>query len=235
MKPLFIVILFIFSFSTHAQGVVFSAQNGASLTISENASVNFNGMKLSPSTDLTLSENGIELSNTPLSGTFSSTTRIYNFNNTVSFSGDLKVYYDDSVEELNGIDEANLNIALLGSDLNWVEVSSVVLDETENTIIASLDTQEVGAIALVESGSILSVVTNNNNKLRVYPNPVESILHISSNENYKVNVYDLSGKLVLKQKVNNSFNLSMLPSATYLMSLSDIEGKVIEQFTIIKK
>ncbi len=235
MKPLYIFTLLIFSISTHAQGVVFSAQNGASLTISENASVNFNGMKLSPSSDLTLSENGIELSNTPLSGAFSSTTRIYSFNNTVSFSGDLKVYYDDSVEELNGIDEVNLNIAMLGSDSNWVEASSVVLDETENTIIVSLDTQEVSAIALVESGSILSVITNNNNKLRVYPNPVESILHISSNENYKVNVYDLSGKLVLKQKVNNSLNLSMLPSATYLMSLSDIDGKIIEQFTIIKK
>ena len=76
---------------------------------------------------------------------------------------------------------------------------------------------------------------NNNNKIRVYPNPVRSILHISSNENYKVNVYDLSGKLVLQQKVNNSLNLSMLPSATYLMSLSDIDGKILEQFTIIKK
>ena len=88
--------------------------------------------------------------------------------NTVSFSGDLKVYYDDSVEELNGIDEANLNIAVLGSDSNWVEATSVVLDETENTIIASLDTQEVGSIALVESGSVLSVITNNNNKIRVF-------------------------------------------------------------------
>ena len=128
-----------------------------------------------------------------------------------------------------------MNIAILGSDSNWVEASSVVLDETENTIIASLDTQEIEAIALVESGSVLSVITNNNNKIRVYPNPVRSILHISSNENYKVNVYDLSGKLVLKQKVNNSLNLSMLPSATYLMSLSDIDGKILEQFTIIKK
>ena len=58
---------------------------------------------------------------------FSSTTRIYSFNNKISFSGDLKAYYDDSVEELNGIDEATLNIAILGSDLNWAEASSVVL------------------------------------------------------------------------------------------------------------
>lgn len=235
MKPLLFIISFIFSLSIYSQGVVFSAQNGASLTISDNASVNFNGMKLSPSSDLTITDNIVELSDTPLSGAFSSTTRIYSFNNNISFSGDLKVYYDDSVEELNGIDEANLNIAILGSDSNWVEASSVVLDETENTIIASLDAQEIESIALVESGSVLSVVTNNNNKIRVYPNPVRSILHISSNENYKVNVYDLSGKLVLQQKVNNSLNLSMLPSATYLMSLSDIDGKILEQFTIIKK
>ena len=128
-----------------------------------------------------------------------------------------------------------MNIAILGSDSNWVEALSVVLDETENTIVASLDAQEVESIALVESGSVLSVVTNNNNKIRVYPNPVRSILHISSNENYKVNVYDLSGKLVLQQKVNSSLNLSMLPSATYLMSLYDIDDKILEQFTIIKK
>ena len=44
------------------QGVVFSAQNGASLTISDNASVNFNGMKLSPSSDLTITDNIVELS-----------------------------------------------------------------------------------------------------------------------------------------------------------------------------
>ena len=110
---------FIFSLSIYSQGVVFSAQNGASLTISDNASVNFNGMKLSPSSDLTLTDNIVELSDTPLSGAFSSTTRVYSFNNNISFSGDLKVYYDDSVEELNGIDEANLNIAILGSDSNW--------------------------------------------------------------------------------------------------------------------
>ena len=234
MKPLIFVFAIFFYSSSFSQGVVFSSQNGASLTISDNASINFNGMKLSPSSNLTLTDNVVELSDTPLSGAFSSTTRIYSFNNNISFSGDLKVYYDDSVEELNGIDEATLNIAILGSDSNWVEASSVVLDETENTILVSLDAQEIEAIALVESGSVLSVVTNNN-KLRVYPNPVESILHISSNENYKVNVYDLSGKLILKQKVNNSLNLSMLPSATYLMSLSDIDGKIVEHFTIIKK
>ena len=227
MKPLIVVFAIVFYSSSFSQGVVFSSQNGASLTISNNASVNFNGMKLSPSSNLTLTDNVVELSDTPLSGAFSSTTRIYSFNNKISFSGDLKIYYDDSVEELNGIDEANLNIAILGSDSNWAEASSVVLDETENTIIVSLDTQDIEAIALVESGSVLSVVTNNNNKLRVYPNPVRSILHISSNENYKVNVYDLSGKLVLQQKVNNSLNLSMLPSATYLMSLSDIDGKIL--------
>ena len=233
MKQTFTIIFFFISLSTSAQNVLFSAQNGASLSIAENASVNFNGMKLSPSSELQFSDNQISFNTTPLSDPFTSTSRVYSLSNGFLFSGELKIYYDDSIEELNGIDEVSLGIAILDSNSNWVEVQSSV-DSDLNSIYASIENQAFSSIALLESGSILSVITNNNNNIRVYPNPVSSILHINSKELHKISIYDLNGKLLLQKEVNSSLNLSDLPKATYLMSLSNLEGIVLENFTIIK-
>lgn len=234
MKKVFIPIFFLTSIILNAQSVVFSAQNGASLTIADNASVNFNGVKFSPTTTFQLTDNLLSLSNIPLSETFTSTKRIYTLNSSVSYSGEIKVFYDDSVEELNGLDESTLNIAVQGTDSNWAEVNTT-LDVTSNTVSANFNASDIMAIALVESGSILSVITNNDNKIRVYPNPVSSNLYVDSTESYFVKIYDLNGKLVLDQKVNGVINMSNFSSSTYFMTLFDSNKVLLDQFTVIKK
>lgn len=75
-------------------------------------------------------------------------------------------------------------------------------------------------------GEELGVEDNNLSfDVRVYPNPVTDILNIKGNSYIdSVFIYDLTGKIILSQKINNLegfVNISELPSGTYLLKIKD--------------
>lgn len=83
---------------------------------------------------------------------------------------------------------------------------------------------------LVETNPELNLTqkTNNYNEiepaetLKVFPNPSNSIFQIDvSNikEDFEIEVYDMEGKLILKEKNNNTFNLENQPKGSYLLKI----------------
>jgi hypothetical protein len=85
----------------------------------------------------------------------------------------------------------------------------------------------------------------NGNFLFLYPNPVKDNLMLDFNKmeggNYQINVYDVSGKLVLDEKVEinshfstHSLSLLNLVNGFYIIGISD-ENKLNKSFKIIKQ
>ncbi|MBN2595266.1 MAG: T9SS type A sorting domain-containing protein [Marinifilaceae bacterium] len=84
--------------------------------------------------------------------------------------------------------------------------------------------------------------TNVITSIAIYPNPVEDIVNIQipenliTNNNYSIEIYNLTGKLLIKKKVENNTNsidLSNSPSGTYIVKL--ITDQEIITKKIIKK
>ena len=77
-----------------------------------------------------------------------------------------------------------------------------------------------------------------NAQFSLYPNPASSILNIKSNDNLvlkSAQVYDINGNLVTKSDlVNGSINVETLAVGTYVLLLTDTDGKGYSQ-KFIKK
>jgi hypothetical protein len=95
---------------------------------------------------------------------------------------------------------------------------------TENHTILALFKQKTG-IANIDPSSI-----------KIYPNPVDNLLTIESSEikiGDKIDIFDMSGKLVLSQKINETdkviINVSRLSQGTYIFKLGNIHGKFVKK------
>jgi uncharacterized delta-60 repeat protein len=74
--------------------------------------------------------------------------------------------------------------------------------------------------------------------ISVYPNPANGLLYIHNNSGQKIaqiNIYDIQGKIIKQdpQIVNNTIELSDLPNATYLMSISTVNAQHYQQMVTI--
>jgi len=83
------------------------------------------------------------------------------------------------------------------------------------------------SILVVES-STLGVNPSVDSNFVVYPNPTKNVLNIQSNlfEIATATIYDITGRVVLTSKVNNqAIDVHSLSTGTYILSLTDVEGK----------
>lgn len=79
-------------------------------------------------------------------------------------------------------------------------------------------------------------------KFSISPNPVISTLNFTSfsleNSNIKIQLTDLTGKFIalINAKTNDSKSIEMgqLISGTYLLTVKDINGEVLQSFRIVK-
>lgn len=71
--------------------------------------------------------------------------------------------------------------------------------------------------------------------LKIYPNPVGDLLTIESenNNNERIDIYDMTGKLALSSTYKDHIIVSALHSGTYIMVLTDYQGK-LEKVRFIK-
>ncbi|MBK1894641.1 T9SS type A sorting domain-containing protein [Chryseobacterium paridis] len=83
--------------------------------------------------------------------------------------------------------------------------------------------------------------TTTEDGILLYPNPFKDFLYldftVNSYKNSDYQLFDAQGKLIKKDKINQSkseFNFSDLPSAMYIIKINQ-EGKNIKIFKIIKK
>jgi hypothetical protein len=79
-------------------------------------------------------------------------------------------------------------------------------------------------------------------EVKVFPNPTNSILQIQfdkiNTENIEVKLFDLTGKPILLSKIESTntwqTNLSDLPSANYILSVTDIVNHKSNSYKIFK-
>jgi Secretion system C-terminal sorting domain len=80
----------------------------------------------------------------------------------------------------------------------------------------------------------------NNKTLQIYPNPIRNTnmlnMKFDLNMSAKINVYNLTGKLVLRDQINNSkfkeINISSLANGFYLLRLETDNASITKKFII---
>lgn len=80
-----------------------------------------------------------------------------------------------------------------------------------------------------------SIVENNIEGLKVYPNPASELVNIVSNEigTKTVAIYDMLGKKVLETSTEETVNVSTLTSGVYIMNITQ-DGKKASRKLVIK-
>lgn len=87
----------------------------------------------------------------------------------------------------------------------------------------------------------LTVITNINKLVKIYPNPFQSLLNIEfvskSNLNASINIYDANGKLFLTKSAqgNTQLDLKQLTAGTYLIKINDEDSKILYSGKVIKQ
>jgi len=72
-----------------------------------------------------------------------------------------------------------------------------------------------------------------NNKIRIYPNPVNDILHFDINVNIeKAMLFDISGRKILEQNNINNISVSDLQKESYLLKLFSDKGIQTEKIIV---
>ncbi len=80
-----------------------------------------------------------------------------------------------------------------------------------------------------------SIVENNIEGLKVYPNPASDLVNIVSNEmgTKTIAIYDMLGKKVLETSTEETVNVSTLTSGVYIMNITQ-DGKKASRKLVIK-
>lgn len=70
--------------------------------------------------------------------------------------------------------------------------------------------------------------------IAIYPNPTSDFLNIRSTKEKvtEAKLFDMSGKIILTQRNPTQLNLSHLPSAMYILSVTTVKG--VRQFKVVK-
>ena len=79
----------------------------------------------------------------------------------------------------------------------------------------------------------LSLESNNNNLIKLFPNPTDGLVSLSSEDNYKIDVFDNIGKLVFTT-IGNSFNIQSLEKGSYFIKLAS-DNNTISTYKILRK
>lgn len=106
----------------------------------------------------------------------------------------------------------------------WVALATSGCSNNINNYLATLSTNDFSI--------------NNDNEVKIFPNPSSSILFIDNIEKeiQKIEIFDLQGRLlktVNENKEKNQIDISNLSSATYLIKLSTETGS--ETIKVVKK
>lgn len=89
--------------------------------------------------------------------------------------------------------------------------------------------------SIIDNTATASIVENNIEGLKVYPNPASDLVNIVSNEigTKTVAIYDMLGKKVLETSTEETVNVSTLTSGVYIMNITQ-DGKNASRKLVIK-
>ncbi|MEA2106001.1 MAG: T9SS type A sorting domain-containing protein [Bacteroidota bacterium] len=143
----------------------------------------------------------------------------------------------------------SISSQVIASAGEYSETSEIIVSWTLGEI--AIETLESSTVILSQGFQqgyyeITSIekLLENNVAIKVYPNPATDYIYISfeSDEikSVVIELYDLEGKIILKGKRYHSegpykINLSGLSSSQYFLRISELSGKTVETFKIIKR
>ena len=215
---------------------ILTVSNGAYISIENTASLNLNGLTLAPVSTYVISENAISITSTPVVlGGNTSIDRVYDTSAVMNgFTGTITFAYEDTVDELNGIPEADLTLETLNDSGEWISHLPTV-DLTNNTLsfpfVNPLEFRRITASSVNSTLSVEKMTTTD--FVKVYPNPTTDKLIIVSKSLQKSILYNVSGQSVLESN-RNELNVSQLPTGIYVLHTTNSQNQ-LSTFKIIKK
>ena len=87
------------------------------------------------------------------------------------------------------------------------------------------------------SGLCVGIINVDNNQyIKIYPNPANVILNIESKgiESLVVEIFNINGKKVKSNEVKNSLLISDLPNGVYIVRIKGKNGKLLKTEKIVK-
>lgn len=113
------------------------------------------------------------------------------------------------------------------------EITSMVINWPSGVTDVISNPSPNQSLLIVEGSAPLNNETFANSEFSLYPVPAKDIINIKTNNNLTMisgKVYDLYGKAVLKSTIDNaSINVESLTAGTYIIMLTDENGKVHSQ------
>ena len=215
---------------------ILTVSNGAYISIENTASLNLNGLTLAPVSTYVISENAISITSTPVVlGGNTSIDRVYDTSAVMNgFTGTITFAYEDTVDELNGIPEADLTLETINDSGEWISHLPTV-DLTNNTLsfpfVNPLEFRRITASSVNSTLSVEKMTTTD--FVKVYPNPTTDKLIIVSKSLQKSILYNVSGQSVLESN-RNELNVSQLPTGIYVLHTTNSQNQ-LSTFKIIKK
>jgi hypothetical protein len=150
--------------------------------------------------------------------------------------------------EFDGLNYTASIPVIQGTKINWSVQAITVQDNRmfysyplrgKEYVVPNCEASSIADNTTKENS--LSVVSEEKNLVKIYPNPFQSILNIEFNGTSAlkkiINIYDVNGKLLLTKSTegNTQIDVKQLTAGTYLIKINDESGKVLYNGKVIKQ
>ena len=112
-------------------------------------------------------------------------------------------------------------------------IAQVIIRWPSGTVDVLNNVNPNQSLLIVEGSSPLGNASFTNTQFSLYPNPAQHVLNIKTNDAIIMKsgqIYDLQGRLILKSDIiNTSINVESLTTGTYILLLTDVNGKEYSQ------
>ena len=215
-----------------AQEVTISSN--ATIKVTEGASLNVFGLKLTPSDPdgFNFNENTITKSTTAIALGNESMNRVYNFTNSVTaFKGTVVFNYEDADE--NGITDSDAILELF-DDPVWTNYPDT--DNADNMVTSTIDNAINFSKITASSSSATLKVENIDDKLafNIYPNPIVNTINITHDGAVEATLFNQLGQKVLKTN-KKTIDFSSFAKGLYVLQINNLTNNKSNNFKIIKK
>ena len=149
----------------------------------------------------------------------------YKFNKTVALAGAFYIGIEQQSDDLINI---GFDTSIDNIEYNFVNTNGSWQQSSKH---GSLMIRPV-----VGASYYIGIQENEENSLRLYPNPASNVLYLESQiENGQVSIFDLTGRKVYQGEYQTTIPVDQLTDGMYFLSVTTNEGQVINQKLLIRK
>ena len=149
----------------------------------------------------------------------------YKFNKTVALAGAFYIGIEQQSDDLINI---GFDTSIDNIEYNFVNTNGSWQQSSKH---GSLMIRPV-----VGASYYIGIQENEENTLRLYPNPASNVLYLESQiENGQVSIFDLTGRKVYQGEYQTTIPVDQLTDGMYFLSVTTNEGQVINQKFLIRK